>query len=245
MRHKILILFMSVLMLLGLTQTVFAEDGQYYSGTASVGLSDMIGVEEINVVGYYVNGRIDGEFVTSEGHHFKWWASGLDTADGREQPSYVLIDGQYATYEHGGCSISSDGSLYFYSKSRCEDPDEIFFYLNMYMDPTDEPILHEISTVFTGTGLSDRGDYTLALAGYFDKELIDGTHELNLSEISGQTISIVAHNNANGINRVMNQSTIEEMAVTISGGQMVSATVRGRVQTNGGTLDRYTTTIQP
>lgn len=115
--------------------------------------------------------------------------------------------------------------------------------VEFYPDET-EPAIHEISAPFTGTAVSDREEYTLALAGYFEKELTDGTHELSLDEIKEQTISIVAYNKANGVKRVMTQSTIEEMSVTVSGGEVTQYVIRGRVQTNGGKLDRYTAVIE-
>lgn len=109
-------------------------------------------------------------------------------------------------------------------------------------DPS-EPIVHQVSTGFTGTAVSDRGDYNLYIAGYFSKELTDGTHALALSDITSQTIAVIAHNNANSVDRNMNQSTIEEITVTVSGGEITEIYIRGRVQTNGGTLDRYTAII--
>lgn len=105
-------------------------------------------------------------------------------------------------------------------------------------------VSQQISSPFTGTAVSDRGDYTLALAGYFEKELTDGVHELTPEEIREQTISIVVYNRANGQKRVMTQSTIEELTVAVSGGEVTQYTIRGRVQTTGGKLDRYTAVIE-
>ena len=66
---------------------------------------------------------------------------------------------------------------------------------------------------------------------------------LTLDHVKGMTISIYAYNTDSGVERVMISSTIETMAVTVSGGQITSVSLTGRVQTNGGRLDPYTKTI--
>jgi len=100
-----------------------------------------------------------------------------------------------------------------------------------------------VSTMFTGEVVSNTGQYDLAIAGHFTGELLPGENVLTLAEIQANTISIVAHNNNTGTNRVMTQTTIEEMTVTVSGGRITSIYIVGRVQTPDGTLDRYSLTI--
>ncbi|MFV0399986.1 MAG: hypothetical protein ACK5LX_05115 [Oscillospiraceae bacterium] len=98
-------------------------------------------------------------------------------------------------------------------------------------------------TPFTGTATSSTAQYELAIAGCIDMELLPGDNVLTLAEIQSNTIAVVAYNNNNGVKRTMNQTTIEEMTVTVSGGQITQIYIMGRVQTSPGTLDRYSTTI--
>lgn len=163
---------------------------------------------------------------------------------GNNVDNYVLIDDTYET-QYGGAYFQGQDSIYFYSKTKYEIENDFGFYLNAYLTLSEIPVVHEVSEGFTGTSVSDRGDYNLYIAGYFRKDLTNGTHVLALSDITSQTIAVVAHNNANGVNRNMNQSTIEEMTVTVSGGVVTEIIIRGRVQTDGGALDRYTATINP
>ena len=244
MKQKMLLLVMSVLMLLGMAKTVFADGIRYYEGEGVFSVDGIQGSQravnptiEVNDTRYIVRftGSEDGiEYVIE----FEY-----DHSEGDETILKVVkyngqdyIGDYYFPMTERGDYIGvhmkiSDGYIY--------NSMEIDFY------QVSAPKPQQISTGFTGTAVSDRGDYDLFIAGYFYKELTDGTHTLELSDITSQTIAIVAHNNSNDINRNMNQSTIEEMSVTVSNGQLVSAVIRGRVQTNGGTLDRYTATIQP
>ncbi|MFV0401948.1 MAG: hypothetical protein ACK5LX_15210 [Oscillospiraceae bacterium] len=96
---------------------------------------------------------------------------------------------------------------------------------------------------FTGTATSNTGQYEIAIAGFLDMELMPGDNVLTLSEIQSNTIAVVAYNNNNGAKRTMTQTTIEEMTVTVSGGQVTQIYLMGRVQTSPGTLDRYSMTI--
>lgn len=99
------------------------------------------------------------------------------------------------------------------------------------------------ATPFTGTATSNTDQYELAIAGFIDMELSSGDNVLTLDQIKSNTIAVVAHNNNNGVKRTMNQTTIEEMTITVSGGQITQIYILGRVQTSPGTLDRYSTTI--
>lgn len=108
-------------------------------------------------------------------------------------------------------------------------------------DEDPQPV--DILTPFTGTATSNTGQYEIAIAGFFDMELMPGDNVLALSEIQSNTIAVVAYNNNNGAKRTMTQTTIEEMTVTVSGGQVTQIYLMGRVQTSPGTLDRYSMTI--
>lgn len=157
-----------------------------------------------------------------------------------ESPVYHL----YASYD--GELIGYDPFFYsggwlYYSDA---DGDYTFFIETVFDEFVwDDGGLYEIGTMFTGTGVSITGQYDLAFAGYLDLSLSYGENVLPLADIHRQTISIVAHNNNNGVNRAMQSSTIEEMTVYVSGGRARWVRILGRVQTTGGTLDRYDVTI--
>lgn len=114
----------------------------------------------------------------------------------------------------------------------------------LFEEPS-KPIVHHISSPFTGITESDNNIYTIAIAGYFIADLEDGTHSLATSDIATQTISVVSYNKNDNAKQVMDQSTIDVMRVTISGSMITQYEIRGSAQTNGGTFDRYTATINP
>lgn len=134
-------------------------------------------------------------------------------------------------YLFGG-SIDNGGSGY---------GDSFELYVVKTGDVAPEPA--DYFTPFTGTAASNTAQYELAIAGFIDMELLPGDNVLTLTEIQSNTIAVVAYNNNNGIKRTMNQTTIEEMTVTVSGGQITQIYIMGRAQTSPGTLDRYSTTI--
>lgn len=255
MKRRIMMLLMSVMMLLGMSQVAMADDVRNLEGMTFHGEYLYIDSTE---EGYYEdteegitivveNDMIGGSYVTEHGDIISW--SAWDREDDTTKDivyftsGVITINGEENSFYSCKIYLSSDG-LHELSISAHGNynPGHWGFSFSGMAEISEE---RHISTGFTGTAVSDRGDYDLFIAGYFSKELTNGTHELTLSEIGSQTIAVVAHNNANGVNRNMNQSTIEEMTVTVSGGEVTEMIVRGRVQTNGGTLDRYTVTINP
>jgi len=246
MKKYIFTLLAAMIMVLGLAHTSFADEVKYYEGTVNVWVEDSgnQGTEAVAVLATWNNGHLEFEFNTSNGHHFKCWVSGLVEGSGNHTDNYVLIDDTFETH-YGGAHFINQNTITFYSKTEYVVEGDFGFYLNVDLVLSEVPVIHEISEGFTGTAVSDRGDYNLYIAGYFRKDLADGVHTLALSDITSQTIAIVAHHNENGKNRNMNQSTIEEMTVTVSGGEVRGYEIRGRVQTDGGTLDRYTAIINP
>lgn len=240
MKRRILMLLMAMVMMLGMTQVVFADEVKYFEGT--VELWGANGIEEIPVLATYSNGYLEFEFATSNGRHIKCWANELYSGD--RANSYILLDGTLEMWG-GETRYSNDGSIYFGSKIYNQDDYGYFEVTLEEVESQTEPELQQISTPFIGVAESDNGGYTLALAGYFEMELMDGTHSLSTSDIAVQTISIVVYNKTDGKKRVMTQSTVEQMTVTVSGGEVTEYIIRGRVQTDGGVFDRYTATINP
>ena len=251
MKKRILMLLMAIMMLLGMSMISYADEARYYEGIANYdeyyqGTGDGF-EEDISVIAVRVNDRVSGKFVTSKGDTIEWWAEindGQMTGNG-----YVLINNIYETDGFGGWAyIDENDKIFLYTKNGYPDSigEALFdYHLVLTLEPSNEPVTHQISAPFTGVAESDTGSYTLALAGYYTAKLTDGTHVLSASDITAQTIAIVAYNKANGVKRVMRETTIEEMTVTVSGGTVTEYTIRGRVQTDGGTLDRYTATINP
>ena len=249
MKRRIFMLLAVMLMVLGMSQVALASE-QVYEGTGA----------------FYYNMRTatDNRTDTFYANYVRLERTDnydkLTFTDGVESHSIYIdkTNGFYVT-DYDGVDYTYLGDIGWDVFDYCLtgggtkisygiDPE--WFYIGMELtleevgEPT-EPTVYQVSTGFTGTAVSDRGDYNLYIAGYFNKELTDGTHALVLSDITSQTVAVIAHNNANGVNRNMNQSTIEEMTVTVSGGVITEMTVRGRVQTDGGTLDRYTAIINP
>lgn len=255
MKQRFIMLLMTVLMALGMTQVAMAEEVRRYEGFAEYRAyyhgQEYNYFETVNVDAVRIGDSLSGSFATSKGDLIEWQIE--ISEDSSEKSVFILINNKYSHDDYGNLNIREDGGVYLYTKCEYEyegsETDLGLMYLTLQLYPGEiistEPEVYQISTGLTGTAISDRGDYNLYIAGYFDKELIDGVHELALSEITSQTIAVVAHNNTNGVNRNMNQSTVEEMTVNVSGGVVASMTIRGRVQTNGGTLDRYTATINP
>jgi len=247
-------ILMAVVMMLGMSFASVADEVKCYEGNG-VFRFDMRNIE---------NNRDDtfiADYVRLEaGTQYKR----LIFSNGIEEHNlyFEIIDGvEYLTnyngtdytylgeawHNFGTLVPDSQGNLKLGSKISFGEGNVGWFYIdyNMSLTLIDDITEHQVSTGFTGTAVSDRGDYNLYIAGYFRKDLTNGTHTLALSDITSQTIAVIAHNNANGVNRNMNQSTIEEMTVTVSGGEVIEMIIRGRVQTDGGTLDRYTATINP
>lgn len=87
------------------------------------------------------------------------------------------------------------------------------------------------SQSIAGTVNLDTCQYDIAIAGYLSKALKNGINIFNTAEISGQASSIVAHNNNTSVNRVMDQSAIEELEIEVYNGSDYCIRVIGRVQT--------------
>lgn len=105
------------------------------------------------------------------------------------------------------------------------------------------PQIKEYSSDLLGRALSNRDEYDLALSGFIKLDLCEGVNTIALEDIKKQTIAIVARNKSNDVRRVMRENTIEGMKVTVHNGRLISADIVGRVQTDGGRLDRYSTTV--
>jgi len=258
MKKRIFMLLMTMAMVLGMSLTVFADEVKYYEVTGNIYLEILDSENGRTIIHEATNGLLEYgsdyryfTFSTSKGEHSllvrieevsewqtDWQYSEFDgvfygyRGDGYDP--FPTINGELEGWKIAASDISGQG--YYMALS------ELIF--TEVESPT-EPTIQQVSTGFIGMAVSDRGDYNLYIAGYFRKDLTNGTHALALSDISSQTIAVIAHNNANGVNRNMNQSTIEEMTVTVSGGVVTEMIIRGRVQTDGGTLDRYTATINP
>jgi len=247
MKKRILMLLMAVMMMLGMSQVVFANETKYFEA-----------VGEIN----FTHGGDDFYSVSDARLEYSPdYLSFTFSIDGIEHNLVLTPIAGSGTGQFIQCDVEYDGVYqgvqysYYYAFLFSDDYKSVSIKLgangffmggDLELVETSENVEpHQVSTGFTGTAVSDRGDYNLYIAGYFDKALTDGTHTLALSDITSQTIAVIAHNNANGVNRNMNQSTIEEMAVTVSGGVVTEMIIRGRVQTDGGTLDRYTAMINP
>lgn len=260
MKQKFFMLLMTVMMMLGMTQVAMADllPGDSFTGKVRYvekKTDGSIFEETVNDITAkskrYEDGSVycvEGKFDLSDGSTRMWSIYSMD--DDNFSKSEVG-DGARGAYEIGYHEYENGN---YYIRIPSEDftninsyGDELECFLEIWLDGESmEPELHDVTSGFTGAAVSNRGDYDLFIAGYFSKELTDGVHELVLSDIGSQTIAIVAHHNVtNGVNRNMNQSTIEEMTVTVSGGAMISMTLHGRVQTAGGTLDRYAVTINP
>jgi len=251
MKKRIFMLLMTMFFVLGMGFSSLADEVKYYEGIAEYYLFHQehsnYFTENINVTAVELNDQISGQFTASNGDIVVWSAElvdGILTGWGS-----VLINNQYETEGYGLVEQDSNGYVFLYTKDGFYDEemqDICFdFHLTIKLNIVESQAPHQISEPFTGVAESDTGSYTLALAGYYTAELTDGTHVLSASDITAQTIAIVAYNKANGVKRVMRETTIEEMTVTVSGGTATEYTIRGRVQTDGGTLDRYTATINP
>jgi len=252
MKKRIFMLLMTMVMMLGMSLTTFADETRYFEGEGDVDRQYAFGSNVGRQAALNPTLEIDGDMYR------------IRFTGATDQLDYDLLF-QYGGEEYGNTNLIvksiviggvdkqfSEG--YIFPVKQTEDTVEIgmkvsdeYIYISLYMTFNEvyTQNSYQIATGFTGTAVSDRGDYNLYIAGYFSKDLTNGTHVLALNDITSQTIAVVAHNNANGVNRNMNQSTIEEMTVTVSGGVMTEMIIRGRVQTDGGTLDRYTATINP
>lgn len=248
MSKRLLSLFMIVVMLFGMGSISYAEsqadDIRYFEGTAGDILHPMDFEEPCNKARLEYSSSYISFWFTIEDieHHLLLTPIEGSASDNNLVKCTVIYDGvDKGIYYNYYDVFSIEGDTVTWLKIGCGD-----LYLTGPLNLVEYfpgEVTQQISIPFTGTAVSDRGDYTLALAGYFEKELTDGVHELTPEEIREQTISIVAYNRANGQKRVMTQSTIEELTVTVSGGEVTQYIIRGRVQTAGGKLDRYTAVI--
>ena len=250
MKKRVLMLLMAVVMMLGMSFTSMADEVKYYDGvidwifpSTAAGQGDS---EEIAVTATLTDDTFQFEFTDSNGNYVEWKGESMYQPD-FFNVVYMNINGEKTNtgagaYFNSDFSVASINSRGFFSIERVPFRFDAEFHLK---EDSTEQENYQISAPFTGAAESDTSSYTLALAGYYTAELTDGTHVLSASDITAQTIAIVAYNKANGVKRVMRETTIEEMTVTVSGGTVTEYIIRGRVQTDGGTLDRYTATINP
>lgn len=245
MKKRNFILLMAMVMMLVMSFSSMADEAKYYEGTVTVFVEDGAGEEEVPISAELINGHLEFEFYTSNGHHFKCWVDEFGYGDpGFHINNYVLIDDTYET-QYGSAYYNTDGLLVFYSKAKYEREDDFGFYLNAYMLETENTTPHQIATPITGSTVSDSGNYMITVAGYFNKELTNDIHTLSASDIASQNITVVVVNISNGTVNVLNQSSIDEIIVTVSGGSATEFVISGNAQTAGGSSDTYTVIINP
>ena len=264
MKKRIFMLLMAMMMVLGMSFVSMADEDVWYeidfyqSGSYPrwVSMNDFYGYsgsKEIEKGFFKISGdQVEFRLIVEEFGELNFKLEKLPVHNGYNPHIMVEFEGNdvrelqivHATNlffydQHGKDEV---GLKYLENVENCE-----FYLFGSFheVEESAEPVIHQITAPFTGVAESDTGSYTLALAGYYTAELTDGTHVLSASDITAQTIAIVAYNKANGVKRVMRETTIEEMTVTVSGGTVTEYIIRGRVQTDGGTLDRYTATINP
>lgn len=249
MKKRILGFLLILVMIMGTVQGTMAEEVEtvrYYKGTVEYN-SDILEVDAVLRGGYlettFVTGNGDNVILSSKPGA---WLDNFHSVS-TEDPAWAKVNGILASCIGSYCGEAGD-EIYWFGKgdapgANSADDRGYSFSMSLYeVDPPKDPV-HEIVTPLLGTAESDRGDYSLSIAGQYVDELTDGTHELTAEEITSQTMAIVAYNKANGVKRVMRENTIEEMTVTVLDGQVTECVIRGRVQTDGGKLDRYTATI--
>jgi len=259
MKKCVLMLLVAVVMMLGMSFTSMADEIRRYEGSGEArieGQAEWTGWQEVvNAVMEisgdqyrltYVGGQDGVNYdIVFRQHDVDWETqpsdvylelisyNGIDAVPGYINWHITVTEEQIILGGKISWSLSDGTSVY----------NDMGIYLNRVWSLVDE--VYEIATPFVGIADSDTGSYSLTIAGQFVAGLTNGTHELLSSEIANQIIAIVAYNNANGVKRVMRETTIEQMTVTVSGGQVTQYVIRGRVQTDGDTLDRYTATINP
>lgn len=254
-------LAMMVVLSSNMAMSVLADEVKYFKCTGGEVYFSSTGTygdfsEQVDVTGAYLEYGVDYryfKYTTDEGGfsiYQKFNGTSWDyveingvaskwTDDDRIHDFFILNEDNIVEtdyYKAGGVSVGIEepGPMPGF------EHDRFGFYLFFLTFEEVDTSVYEISVPFAGTAVSDRGDYTLSLAGYFEKNLESGTHVLTGNDITEQTIAIVACNNADGVKRVMRENTVEEITVTVIGGEITEIIIKGRVQTSGGTLDRYT-----
>lgn len=268
MKRRLLALLMVVAILMGMSITAHAEENEVRNFNVRGGKSHIFGglpqdntllnhgdwitggnvqlgpdyvKMSYNVSNLTINYEFKFKYFLADTYYYdlvKIWSDDAVYEDCSGSLMYYYMNGEIVGFSGTGTARitgRSEGIYYEIRVDTVEEKPEI---------PT-EPELHYISTPFTGVADSDDGKYTLAIAGQFVSELEDGIHVLSAADITAQTMAIVAYNNTNGVKRVMRENTVEGMSVTVSGGEVTEYVIRGRVQTDGGTLDYYTATINP
>lgn len=98
----------------------------------------------------------------------------------------------------------------------------------------------EYDVTIMGSGLSNTGEYMVTVNGNITGVFEEG--ENRITNISAQNLAIMTFNMTNGAYRVMDQSTVEGLIVTVTNGEVSNVSVTGRAQTSPGNFDRYTVT---
>lgn len=93
------------------------------------------------------------------------------------------------------------------------------------------------------TFTSSTGEYEVMIAGRLKADLVPGKNIISQADINKMAISVIVYNTKTDEERIQVASTIEGMEITVSGGDITTATISGRVMTSKGKLDRYTTTV--
>jgi len=251
MKKRIFMLLMTMVMMLGMSLTTFADETRYFEGEGDVDRQYAFGSNVGRQAALNPTLEIDGDMYR------------IRFTGATDQLDYDLLF-QYGGEEYGYTNLIvksiviggvdkqfSDG--YIFPVKQTEDTVEIgmkvsdeYIYISLYMTfnevYTQDP--YQIATAVSGSTTSDGGSYLVTVAGYLTAELTNGTHALSSSDIASQNMVVVV-NTANGMINVLNQSSIDEITVTVSGGAATQVVISGAAQTAGGSSDTYTVTINP
>ena len=114
-------------------------------------------------------------------------------------------------------------------------------------DYYDTPLIMTSTADFTGTKIisnttmSSTGEYMVVVGGSISGTFEAGRHQV--TNATSQPLSIFIVNQTNGATRLMSATTINNMYVTVSGGQITKIEINGRAQTTPGNFDTYSIVI--
>jgi len=247
LKKRIFTLLIAVVMMLDMSLTAFADQNKYYEGTGvfwfdmSTAADDRQGVFYANYIRLERTEDYDDIIFSndSESHHIR-----IDKSSGYYVTDYNGVD--YTYLGDMGGDVFDFGLNGGATKISYGDGNE-YFYINMEFDLVETTTLtpHQITTAVSGSTTSDSGSYLVTVAGYLTAELTNGTHALSASDIASQSIVVVVVNLANGEVNILNQSSIDEITVTVSGGAVDRVVITGTAQTASSSSDTYTVTINP
>lgn len=103
----------------------------------------------------------------------------------------------------------------------------------------EDPVYRSLETSFMLPVNTSSGQYQMYISGFITQDLIVGSNELTETQFKSQNISIHVKNTVTGEYRVMTSNTIEGMTIDVGDDGWARISFTGRVQTSGGTLERY------